>query len=141
MNTQTRFSVSIIGLCALLTSCGTTTIVREVQVTQQTTSTTEVQNTIMTASEAITWARNSAPGFDAWTDSSIYSTMSKVCDSIDTFHSDYDGFISQFIKGIVDQKTEARNALITLLVAATKSICTQHAAEIQSALARFAQKS
>lgn len=122
-------------------SCGTTTIVKEVQVTQQTTSTTEVQNTVMTSTEAIAWVRNSTPGFDTWTDSSIYSTMSKACDSIEAWLPDYDGFIRQFIGRVIEQDTETRNGIIIILVAATKSICSQHAVETESALARFAEKS
>jgi hypothetical protein len=143
---RTKNFIFVPILVSLLISCGTTTIIKEVQVTQS--PTTEVQATqapsssdsgsgsIMTTSEGIEWVKENVPLFAASSDSDIYSTMSSACEMIDSWAPDYDGWLEVFLEAVEKKTTEEGRNMMAVVAAATRTICTTHLDEVKDALAR-----
>ena len=143
---QSKKFLYLPGLLILLMSCGTTTIIKEVQVTQP--PTTEAQTTqaptssdsgsgsIMTTSEGIEWAKENVPLFAASSDSDIYSTMSSACEMIDSWAPDYDGWLEIFLETVEKKTTEEGRNMMAVVAAATRTICTTHLEEVVDALER-----
>jgi len=111
----------------MLASCGTKTIVREVQVTQAPTITeAPAPESTMSVTEAIMWIRQQAPSFEYSSDSSIYSLMGTACDTIDDWAPDYRGYLVNARDKLSGQNTEIRSQISAVIVGAISSICTQH---------------
>ena len=128
------------SLLFLLMSCGTTTIIKEVQVTEPPTTSTTTTTTVsedywtMTSSEGIEWIRDNAPSLASSSDSELYSVMSSACDMIISWAPDYDGWLEVFIENVSKKSTEDRSNMMAVVVAATRSNCTDHLEEVLTAL-------
>lgn len=119
--------IAIAASVLILASCGTKTIVREVQVTPPpTTSTTVASVETMSTIEAIAWIRSQAPSFNYTSDASIYSLMGTACDTIDQWAPDYRGYLVNARDKLSGQNTEMRSQISAVIVGAISSICTQH---------------
>lgn len=106
----------------------------EVQVTQAPSTTVSEDYWTMTSSEGIEWIRDNAPSLASSSDSELYSVMSSACDMIISWAPDYDGWLEVFIENVSKKSTEDRSNMMAVVVAATRSNCTEHLEEVLAAL-------
>lgn len=121
--------LTVVLASMMLASCGTKTIVREVLVTQAPATTQtlpELTDETMSVSEAVAWVRQNAPSFEYDSDSSLYSLMAKVCDTIDEWSPDYRGYLLNARDKLSGENTLMRSQISVLIMGAISSICTQH---------------
>jgi hypothetical protein len=119
--------IAIAASVLLLASCGTKTIIREVQVTPApTTSTTIASSDTMSTTEAIAGIRLEAPSFNYTSDAEIYSMMGTACDTIDQWAPNYRGYLLNARDKLSGQNTEMRSQISAVIIGAISSICTQH---------------
>lgn len=119
--------ITVIVATALLASCGTKTIVREVQVTPAPTTTQPAPEVdTMSTTEAIMWIRENAPSLGYESDASLYKLMGTACDTIDEWYPDYRGYLTNARDKLSGQNTEMRSQISVIIIGAISSICTQH---------------
>jgi hypothetical protein len=127
--------ITAVAATAMLASCGTKTIVREVQVTQAPTTTQPAPDVdSMSTTEAILWIRENAPTLGYESDAMIYKLMGTACDTIDEWYPDYRGYLSNARDKLSGENTEMRSQISVIIVGAISSICTQHKQGIMSIL-------
>ena len=130
-----------IGAVVLLGGCGSSSSTTstesnedEVQVTEAPPTTVSDDYWTMTSSEGIAWVREQAPSLATSSDSEISSVMSSACEMITSWAPDYDGWLDVFIENVSKKSEEDRNNMMAVVVAATRTNCTEHLEEVLAAL-------
>lgn len=131
--TSMKKIILLVAIMASLASCGSKTVIREVQVTQAPATSAPAGNRFATTAEAIAWVREQLPL--RADDSAIYEAMTRRCDLMD--EQPWGAVYSILKSWFEEEDADYQNEMLTTLEAAAGSVCTRHYDDAQKILARF----